>query len=454
MIDPHSVDDAYLLEALSRGKWPQSARRWKEEKKPTRERALRALARARRILARSRRRRDEALRGLSRLESELRAARAARPQEAPPRSSAEEAAERARAHELEKELAAAQEAVANLVQRVATERRRWKAAMLSDRRRLLSGLSAAESADARRRKAIEAELASEQEAVANLMEGIMRERRRWKASLLFVRRHLLKAMRSRSSEAVRRLTAVESELKQSQEACANLMVELSAQKRSGKARLVALERRALKDRRGGAAGQKKAPEAPSPAPARPAAASPSALGESLRRLAESPSEETREPPPVAEASRTRAREVILAALASKPPRPSSGDLRAAVMRRLTVWESAFRARRFTIVPPDGPGWPTVLFESSVLQTMLDELLAVLLARMPRAGTLVVKGGKSEAGSFVEFLCGGAAPSPEARAGEAGVPMVRALAEAWGGGLDIDAGPRGRGTRIRLRLASD
>ena len=120
-----------------------------------------------------------------------------------------------------------------------------------------------------------------------------------------------------------------------------------------------------------------------------------------------------------------------------------------------MWDAAFRARRFTIISPDGPGWPAALFEGSVLQTMLDELLSFLLERMPRAGTLVVKGGRPEGGGlFVEVLCGGAAATPAALAGEAGLPLVRALAEAWGGGLEIDAGPRGRGTRVRLRLAGD
>ena len=128
---------------------------------------------------------------------------------------------------------------------------------------------------------------------------------------------------------------------------------------------------------------------------------------------------------------------------------------AAVVRRLSTWEPAYRAKRFTIVAPDGPKWPTALFEGSVLQTMLDELLSSLLARMPRAGTLVVKGGRAEGGgAAVEFVCGGTPPASEGGAEQAGLTLVRTLAQAWGGGLDITAGPRGRGTHIRLRLAGD
>ena len=442
MIDPHLMSESEFLQALGRGEWSPSARRRDSALKPVRARAVRALTRARRALAQSRRLRDEALRGLADvLDADLRTARAARRQEAaapPPQD---------RTHELEKELEASQEAVANLVRRVSQERRYWKAALLTDRRRLLARRpDGAGDAGDRRRKAAEAELAAEQEAVANLMSRIMRERRRWRAEILAVRRHLLKLKRNPSPEAVRKLTAVESELEQSREACANLMVQLSAQKRKGQARLVGMERGARRGRKGGAAAQAKVPVAAAPRP--PA----SSLGESLRRLAEAPTEE---PPPVAEASRSKARGVILTALAAAPPRPSSGDLRAALARRLSVWDAAFRARRFTIISPDGPGWPAALFEGSVLQTMLDELLSFLLERMPRAGTLVVKGGRPEGGGlFVEFLCGGAAATPAALAGEAGLPLVRALAEAWGGGLEIDAGPRGRGTRVRLRLAGD
>lgn len=411
-----------------------------------RARATRALARARQRLAHTRRQRDQARRVLAdTLVSDLRAER----------SDLERHHAQDRVHTLEVELQASQEAVANLVQRVAQERRRWKAALLSDRRRSDSRRSRTKGAEERRLKALEADLAAEQEAVVNLLDRNLQERRRWKAAILSVRRHLLKVKRRPSAQALEKLASVERDLEQSREACANLMVELTAQRRSGQARLASLERRARKGRPSASSAPKKAPEKMVIENAMPLVATADLLGASLRRLAESQADQADEPEPVAEASRREARAVVLSALASTPPRPTSGNLRAAVVRRLTAWEPAFRAKGFSIIPPDGPGWAKALFEGSVIQTILDELLSIILARMPRAGALIVKGSRRATGVLaVEFICGGAAPDLETYASETGLPLARAIAKAWGGDLEIGPGPRGRGKHIVLTLVAE
>ncbi|MDX6769314.1 MAG: hypothetical protein SF051_07265 [Elusimicrobiota bacterium] len=102
-------------------------------------------------------------------------------------------------------------------------------------------------------KALRAEVSESGEALANLMVKLSQDRRRWKAALLGVRRRLL-TMRPPQTAAAGRVAALEEELRESQDVAAGLMVEVARAQRGAKARLLGEERFRRRVRKQGVIG--------------------------------------------------------------------------------------------------------------------------------------------------------------------------------------------------------
>ncbi len=102
-------------------------------------------------------------------------------------------------------------------------------------------------------KALRAEVSESGEAMANLMVKLSQDRRRWKAALLSVRRRLL-SMRPPQTAAAGRVEALEVELRESQDVAAGLMVEVARAQRGAKARLIGEERFRRRVRKQGVIG--------------------------------------------------------------------------------------------------------------------------------------------------------------------------------------------------------
>lgn len=301
-------------------------------------------------------------------------------------------------------------------------------------------------------RALRAELDESGEATANLMLKLVKDRRRWKAALLSVRRRLL-TMRPPQTAAAGRVSALEEELRESQDVAAGLMIQVARAQRGAKARLLGEERFRRRVRKQGVIGGAER--------ARDAFAD--GLDARLRDLAESPSADPDQLVKAADEARRLARGAALAAVAMTPPRADRGDARGGLAARLDAWEDAFRRRGATILRSFDSRWPTARLDAPAFCVVIDQVVAGALDRLSRGGTLMVKGGEIPGGLLIEFsddgrlLPEGAVEAAKTEGGPEhpglGLFLARVILRAWGGDLVADPGARGRGAKVGLTLVS-
>lgn len=299
-------------------------------------------------------------------------------------------------------------------------------------------------------QALRAELAESAESAANLMVKLSRDRRRWKAALLSVRRKLVAL---KQPAAAGRVAALELELAESQEVAAGLMIEVAKAQRGGKARLLNEERFRRRVRKQGVMGGAE----------RARDAFVDALDVRLRALADSPSADPDQLVAAAEDARRLARGAALAAIAVTPPRPERGDARAALVERLDLWEAACRRRGASILRGMDARWPIARFDPAAFAAVVDQVMASALERCGKVGAVVVKGGEVPGGLQIEFADGGAPieeGSIEAAKTEGGPDhpglgyfLARVVLRAWGGDLAAGPGSKGKGSKVAVTLVS-
>lgn len=293
------------------------------------------------------------------------------------------------------------------------------------------------------------ELLESRRTVADLMLHFTRERRRWKASLLYVRRRI-KSAQPRARRAAERLVSLEIELYESQETAARLLVELTRKGRSADAG----KRLAVRARRRS--------DAEPAAPAVPAAIAPISVAaarfdEELRSILESPdmSDETASLARQGMAlTRTLRLSAELSARTAAGPEPG-GLIRERLERCLDQWETEASRRRITILRRFEKDLPAALVPPGGFETVLDELYGGAIARAPR-GTVVVAAAAAAKGGGVSLSVqdtGGVGPkhAPDALE-KLSFALSRNLVELWGGKLGAAPASGGSGQRVTVFLA--
>lgn len=297
----------------------------------------------------------------------------------------------------------------------------------------------------------EQELAETRETVVNLMLQLSRERRRWEASLLSVRRRL-KGLNPSAKRAAKRLEELQLELEESQETAAKLLVELTRRGRDVDAAR----------KRGGRAERRVAGEAENRgyavAPAIALAAA--RFEEGLRGVIESPAMDPGAVSAVARQGLALTRTLHLAAELSEGAGAAAepGDLlRARLERCLDRWEGEADRRRLTIVRRFDGDLPQAVVPLGGFEAVLDELFGGAIERAPQGSVIVARAAAAAGGGLsIEVQAGASASKPERAQGaleSLAFSLARELVERWGGRLDVTVSAAGRGRRATLFLAA-
>ncbi|MBI4061066.1 MAG: sensor histidine kinase [Elusimicrobia bacterium] len=309
---------------------------------------------------------------------------------------------------------------------------------------------AAKSDAAKRLAESETELRESRDAVARLLLQLARERRRWQAAILSVRRRI-KSVRPAARKAAKRLGDLEVELAESQETAAKLLMEITRTgRRAGAERRIGLR---AQRRRAGAAKNSGGSLVPA------IAAAASRFEEGLRAVIESPAMNPEAVSLVARQGMALTRTLRLAAEISDglPAASEPGALiRERMDRCLDQWEPEAARRRITIVRRHADDLPAALVPLGGFESILDELYGGAIDRAPR-GTVVVAEAEAAPDGGLSISVqdpGGNAPK-RARGALEGLAfaLARELVERWGGRLETRAAAGGRGRRAALRLAA-
>lgn len=296
----------------------------------------------------------------------------------------------------------------------------------------------------------ERELGESRETVVNLLLQLSRERRHGKAAVLSVRRSI-KGRQPSAKRAAKRLEDLETELGESQEAAAKLLVELT---RKG--------RRADAERRLGQRAKRRSTVEPEDrgyavAPAISLAAA--RFEEGLRSLFESPAMDPESVSTVARQGLALTRTLRLAAEISDglPASPEPGGMIwERVGRCLDQWDAEAGRRRLTIVRRYDKNIPTALVPIGGFESVLDELFGGVIARAPRGTVVVVSVGPAE-GSRIAISAQDVGIGSQDRELDAleklALGLARELVERWGGKLVTDIVAAGRGRLSTLFLAT-
>jgi signal transduction histidine kinase len=325
-------------------------------------------------------------------------------------------------------------------------------AVESRRRRAAARLAKLFASVLAENKSLRAEAAEAGEAMSNLMVKLSQDRRRWKAALLGVRRRLL-AMRPPQAAAAGRVAALELELRESQDVAAGLMVEVARAQRGAKARLLGEERFRRRVRKqgvvGGAERARDAFADALDARLRALADSPSADPDQLVRAAEDARRLARGvalasvamAPPRAE--RADARAIVQERLDAW----EEGYRRrgAAVLRSLDP--------RWPLARLEAPAFAVVV--DHLIASALDRAgrVGALVVKGGEApGGLQIEfsdgGAPLEAGVIEDAKAQGGAGHPGL-----GLFLARVILRAWGGDLVAAPGLKGRGSRVTLTLSA-
>ena len=294
--------------------------------------------------------------------------------------------------------------------------------------------------------ALEAELEESRQTVAALMSRGAREKRRWRAILLAVRKRLKKAAPSSAG----RLAALERELEDSREVQANLMVQVSKARRSGRAKSAADTRRSKRSRKAAAVADS---DVLSHARVVYAQALADILGAAGTPTAER----------LAEAARL-ARGLRLTAEAGTPGGERC-DPSAVLERAIADWTPAIKARGAALETAIKPAAGPVAVRASALRALFDELLSNAAEMLPAGAQLDVVAGSMPGGPYgVAFSDNGPglppewrnAPFPaEARPGPRrpglGLTVARELVNRRGGDLVVYVTAAIKGARMTVRL---
>ena len=295
----------------------------------------------------------------------------------------------------------------------------------------------------------ELELVESRDTVVNLMLQLARERRRWQAALLVMRRRG-KAYVPSAKQTAKRLDDLQIELAESQETAAKLLVELTRKGRRAEA-VHKLGQRAI--RRSGA---KLPNRGYAVAPA--IAVSAARFDEGLRVLIESPAMDPDMVSRVARQGMALTRVLQLAAEISDglPAGPEPGELvRARLERCLDQWEGEARRRRLTIVRRFGKSLPAALVPLGGFESVLDELYGGSISSAP-AGTVVVASAapSDDGGLLISIQDAGIEGLKRATGAieSLALALTRELVERWGGKLVTGFSANGRARIATLTLA--
>lgn len=292
----------------------------------------------------------------------------------------------------------------------------------------------------------ELELNESRDTIVNLLLQLSRERRRWKAALLSLRRRG-KGSKPAGREATKRLEELEIELVESQETAAKLLVELTRKGRRTNADLRRAQRRSADEpaNRGYAV-------APAIAVAaarfeeglRAVIESPAMDPEAVSLVARQGMALTRTLRLAAEISN------------GLPAGLEPGKLiQVRVDRCLDQWDAEAKRRRLTILRRFDKDLPAALVPLGGFESVLDELYGSAITRAPRGTVIVAVAGPSKDGGLIISVQDADPGGPErARALESlAFALARELVERWGGKLDTAVTAGGRGHVTTLTLAA-
>lgn len=295
----------------------------------------------------------------------------------------------------------------------------------------------------------ELELGESRETVVNLMLQLSRERRRWKAALLSVRRRL-KSARPSARRAGKRLEELELELAESQETAAKLLVELTRKSRSSEA----AQRLGRRARRRSSGEDQNRGYAVAPA----VAAAATRFEEGLRAVIESPAMDPEAMSQVARQGMALTRTLRLAAEISdgQPAALEPGQLiHERLERCLDQWEAEAGRRRLNVVRRIDKTLPAAVIPLEGIESVLDEIIGGAIARAPRGTVVIAAAGAAEVGGLsisIQTAASGSASSTSALETLA-FALSRELVERWNGKLVTAEAPGARGLRTTLLLAA-
>lgn len=296
----------------------------------------------------------------------------------------------------------------------------------------------------------ELELNESRDTVVSLMLQLTRERRRWKAAILSVRRRI-KGAKPSAKQANKRLDELEIELAESQETAAKLLVELTRKSRQADAEN-RLGQRAQRRSKGESQNRGYAV-----APAIAVAAA--RFEEGLRAVVESPAMDPEAVSLVARQGMALTRTLRLAAEISDglpAARESGGLIKERLDRCLDQWESEAARRHLTIVRRIDKKIPDAFVPPGGFECVLDELYGGAIARAPR-GTVIVAAAEATADGMIAVSVQDASVGALERAPGAleslALALARELVERWGGKLETSVTADGRGRRATLFLTA-
>jgi len=296
----------------------------------------------------------------------------------------------------------------------------------------------------------ELDLVESRDTVVNLMLQLARERRRWQAALLVMRRRG-KASQPSAKEAKKRLDDLELELAESQETAAKLLVELTRKGRRAEAANKLGQRASLRS------GAKVPNRGFTVAPA--IAVSAARFDEGLRALIESPAMDPDTVSRVARQGMALTRILHLAAEISDglPAGLEPGGLvRARLERCLDQWEAEAARRRLTIVRRFAKSLPDALVPLGGFESVLDELYGGAISTAPIGTVIVASAEASDDGGLLISIqdagIEGLKRTPGAIESLA-LALTRELIERWGGKLVTGASANGRARLATLTLAA-
>lgn len=294
----------------------------------------------------------------------------------------------------------------------------------------------------------ELELSESRDTVVNLMLQLSRERRRWKAAILSVRRRI-KGTKPSAKLAAKRLDELEAELAESQETAAKLLVELTRRGRRADAeRLLGQRAKRRSDDETHNRGYAVAPAI---------ALASARFEEGLRAVVESPAMDPEAVSLVARQGMALTRTLRLAAEITDglPTAPESGGLiRERLDRCLDQWESEAGRRQLTIIRRFDKNLPSALVPLGGFESVLDELYGGAIARAPRNTVIVAAAGQVDGSLSISVQDAGMS-GPERAPGaleSLAFALSRELVERWGGKLMTAVTAGGRGRLATLILA--
>ena len=329
------------------------------------------------------------------------------------------------------------EAVAELLRVAARERRSRRASELLLRRRTES----AEKKARRMAAVFENELDAAMQKLVAMTERVVEERRKWKETVIALRRK--PDGKTVPGEVRRRLEQLEHELAESQSATAQLLRELAKRSRSVQAERKRSERRErVKIGRGAGETFDAA-----------IAAAASEFEARLRACLGLPAAVDVKIRADLNASLGLARLLRLAAAPAPaaPPCQSAKDLRALLAPRLRAWEDELKLRGIMLLRQGNmDAIREAFWEPAGLESALDALFARASGRLGTSGVLSFE----VSGRDYDLKLGikqstpvRGAPPPEGPE----LPLIRRLAESWGGSLERSRTPSGRGEGLTLTL---